>query len=217
MKILNVALVLNLALGAAACGSSIRGSGNIKTESRPVSDFTSVEVSGSGKLIVQQGETESLTVTADDNLLPYLASEVAGSKLMLGTKGLVFVSPTEPITYNLTVKKLNAIGASGDITVDAKDIQTDSLAVAVSGSGDVSISGESAEQKIAISGSADYKAENFKTKDTSIAISGSAKALVAVSTRLDVKVSGSGDVRYIGKPEITKEISGSGNVEAWTP
>jgi hypothetical protein len=156
-------------------------------------------------------------VTADDNLLPYLASEVAGSKLMLGTKGLVFVSPTEPITYNLTVKKLNAIGASGDITVDAKDIQTDSLAVAVSGSGDVSISGESAEQKIAISGSADYKAENFKTKDTSIAISGSAKALVAVSTRLDVKVSGSGDVRYIGKPEITKEISGSGNVEAWTP
>ena len=216
MRFAKFALVLALGVCPVACGG-VRGSGNVKTESRLVSDFNKVEVSGSAKLIVAQGETESLSVTADDNLLQYVSSEVTDSKLMLGSIGVMSMSPTAPITYNLTVKRLNAIGASGDITVEAKGIQTDSLVIAVSGSGDISISGESPEQKIAISGSADYKAEDFHTKDTTIAISGSGKVVVAVSNRLDVKVSGAGDVRYVGKPEVTKEISGEGSVEALLP
>lgn len=216
MRIAKCVLGLALFLCLVDC-SSTRGSGNIKTESRQVSGFSSVEVSGSAKLIVEQGAVESLSVTADDNLLQYLTSEVNGSKLTLGTKGNTSISPTAPITYTLSVKKLNEIGASGSVNVDAKGIQTDSLAVAVSGSANISISGQSPDQKIAISGSADYQAGNFNTKDTSISISGSAKAVVAVSDRLDVKVSGSGDVRYIGKPEVTKDISGAGSVEALTP
>jgi hypothetical protein len=216
MKSAQFALVLALGLCVAAC-TTTRGSGEIKTEPRPVSGFTSVEVYGTANLIVGQGDTESLSITTDDNLLQYVTSEVAGSKLKLGTRDAISISPTETITYNLTVKKLNAIGASGDVTVEAKGIQTDSLVVAVSGSANISISGESPEQKLAVSGSADYEAKDFKTRDTSIAISGSGKAVVAVSNRLDVKVSGSGDVRYIGMPEITREISGAGTVEPLVP
>jgi len=196
--------------------NSLHGSGNVKTEARTVKGFDRVDVSGSAKLIIEQGESESLTITADDNLLDYLTSDVEGSKLILGVKSGNSLQPTAPITYKLIVKKLNAIGASGSITVDAKDIQTDSLTVAVSGSGELSISGNSNEQKIAISGSANYKAESFSTKDTSISISGSGKAVLAASNRLDVEVSGAGEVRYIGEPKITKNISGSGIVEPWS-
>ena len=71
----------------------MKGSGNIKTESREVKDFTGVEVAGSAKLIVQQGEIESLTITADDNLLQHLTAEVQSSKLILGTKGRVSLRP----------------------------------------------------------------------------------------------------------------------------
>jgi hypothetical protein len=210
-------LLVTLVLVSACFGlNAIHGSGNIKTEPRTVSGFDRVEVSGNAKLIVEQGETESLTITADDNLLEYLTSNVEGSKLILGVKSGSSLQPTAPITYKLVVRKLNAIGASGSITVDAKDIQTDSLTVAVSGSGEVSISGNANEQKIAISGSANYKAESFNTKETSISISGSGKAVLAASSRLDVEVSGAGEVRYIGEPKITKNISGSGIVEPWS-
>lgn len=202
-----------IGLMSACFGSSIQGSGNIKTETRTVSGFDRVEVSGDAKLIVDQGETENLTITSDDNLMGYLTSDLDGSRLILATKSGSFLKPTAPITYKLTVKKLSAIGASGSVTIDAKDIQTDSLTVAVSGSGEVSISGESNEQKIAISGSANYKGEGFNTKDASISISGSGKAVLAVSKRLDVEVSGAGEVRYIGDPTITKNISGTGIVE----
>jgi Putative auto-transporter adhesin, head GIN domain len=219
MKIVKSALVLALVCLVAGCSSdaTTQGSGNIKTESRSVSDFTGVEVSGNAKLVVEQGDREDLAITADDNLLQYLTSDVEKSKLMLATKGLVSLQPTAPITYTLTVKHLNVLGVSGSVIVDARGIRTDSLTVAISGSGDITISGEADAQKIAVSGTADYKAESFNTKDTSISISGSGKAVVAASNLLDVQVSGSGDVKYIGSPKVTKGISGAGTVEAWKP
>ena len=219
MKIVKCVLVLGLAWSVGACFNlnSHRGSGTIETEARTVNGFTGVELSGSGKLIVEQGDTESLTITADDNLLQYLTSDVQNSKLMLATKGMISLEPTAPITYRLTVKRLNTIGVSGSVIAEASGIRTDSLTIAVNGSADISISGEADSQKIAVSGTADYKADNFKTKDTSISISGSGKAVIAASNQLDVQIAGTGDVKYIGNPQITQSISGAGSVRAWTP
>jgi hypothetical protein len=219
MKVAKCALVLSLACSVGACSKTYpsRGSGTIKTEARTVNGFTGVELSGSGKLIVEQGDTESLTITADDNLLKYLTSDVEKSKLTLATNVIFSLEPTAPITYRLTVKRLNTLGTSGTAIVEASGIRTDSLTIAVSGSADISISGEADAQKIAVSGTADYKADNFKTKDTSISISGSGKAVIAASNQLDVQIAGTGEVKYIGKPQITQSISGAGSVKAWTP
>jgi len=216
MKVSRLLLVFTLGCIVGACNmAGIRGSGTSKTETRSVSGFTAVQVHGSAKLIVEQGDTESLSVTADDNLLQHLKSEVRGSNLILGPEGSL--SPTETVTWKLTVKKLNSIGVSGDVAVDAKNIHTDSLDVAISGAGDIAITGDSARQVIAISGLGKYKGQDFKTDDTSIAISGAGDAVVAAAKRLDVQVSGTGEVRYVGSPEVTRSISGAGSVTAWTP
>lgn len=215
MRIVRSVLVFSLACLTAGCfGNSIRGSGNVVTESREVSGFTGVEVSGSARLVVEQGDTESLSITADDNLMQYLTSEVQGSTLMLGTKNFASLSPTDAIVYKLSVRNLDRLGISGSVEADVRGIRTDSLTVGVSGSGKITVSGEADAQEINVSGSAEYEAEDFKTKDASINISGSAKAVVAVSDNLDVRVSGSGDVEYIGNPEITKSISGAGNIRS---
>src|SRR5690242_12646963 len=57
-------------------GHTVHGSGNVVTEARPVSGFDRVSVSGAGQLKVTQGDAESLTIETDDNLLPYIRSEV---------------------------------------------------------------------------------------------------------------------------------------------
>lgn len=217
-KLIRCASLLLLVCSVASCDFTrgVEGSGNLKTESRPVSGFTGVEVHGSAKLVVEQGDAESLSVTADDNLLQHLASDVTGSKLTLGPRD-VSVSPSEQIVYKLSVKNLNSIGVSGDVTVDATGIKTESLSIGISGAGNISISGEAAQQTISISGIGKYKGENFQTADTSVAISGSGQAVVAASKRLDVQVSGSADVRYVGNPEVTKSVSGFGTVETFTP
>src|SRR5262245_22473488 len=92
--------IVALGLMSACFGlDSIHGSRNIKTEARTVNGVDRVEVSGNAKLLIEQGETESLTITADDNLLQYLTSDVEGSKLILGVKSGNLLDPTAPITY----------------------------------------------------------------------------------------------------------------------
>ena len=66
--------MLLLALTLGACSITIptigvtQGSGTQKTETRSVSGFTRVTLSGIGTLNIQQTGTESLTITTDDNI-----------------------------------------------------------------------------------------------------------------------------------------------------
>ena len=63
-------LILLLPFLLSACGLDILdGSGDVISESREVSDFNRVVFGGVGELQLTQGDQESLTVTADDNLL----------------------------------------------------------------------------------------------------------------------------------------------------
>src|SRR6185436_4592669 len=182
MKRKAFALVLLLGLSAAGCGTldAKHGSGNVISESRSVKDFTGIELSGSGKLIIEQSDVESLTISADDNLLPELTSEVHNSKLMLGTRDFININPTGFVTYKLLVKKLNSIGISGGAEIEAKGLRTDSLTVGVSGAGDITITGEADDQKISISGAGKYHASGLKTKKAEVNISGIGSALLAV-------------------------------------
>jgi hypothetical protein len=67
-----------------ACGiAPVFGSGKIVTETRQVSGFDKVSVSGGGELIIIQDGTESVTVETDDNLMQYLVAEVRGGTLDL--------------------------------------------------------------------------------------------------------------------------------------
>ena len=64
-----VALVTGLF--SVACGPVVLGSGNITSESRDVSDFNEVGLEGVGTLTIEQTGSETLTIEADDNIIPY--------------------------------------------------------------------------------------------------------------------------------------------------
>jgi hypothetical protein len=64
--------------------------------------FTKVELSGTGELPIEKTGTESLTISAEDNILPRLTSKVSGDTSILGTKPNTTIVTTKPITYSLT-------------------------------------------------------------------------------------------------------------------
>jgi hypothetical protein len=87
----------------AACervGRGLPGSGTLKSEKRDVVGFTEVAISGEGELTLSQTGQESLTIEAEDNLLPLLTSTVAHGCLTLGTKAAIHPTnrfgPLEP-------------------------------------------------------------------------------------------------------------------------
>jgi hypothetical protein len=208
-------LFMIVAMLAAGCGitaPAIKGSGNVTTESRKVSGFKEVSLNGSGQLTLEQNGTESLTITADDNLLPYLTSEVSGNRLTLGTKEHTGISPSRDVIYKLTVKDLNQITVAGDGSADVKGIRTDQLKAVVAGSGSLSTAGTAGEQEITIAGSGDYRGANLKSAVVTINIMGSGNAELDASDKLNATIMGSGDIKYTGDPTVTRNILGSGSI-----
>jgi hypothetical protein len=203
--------VLFVAL-AAGC-SSANGSGNIKTETRAINGVSSVSLLGDGMLDIEQTGADSLTITADDNLLPLLNSEVRDGELKLGVKNLANIKATKQIQYKLTVKGLTALSLAGDAEADVKKLATDHLKVNITGDGNIRIDGTADDQTITIIGDGKYDGTRLASKTANVSITGDGHLDIAVSDKLNVKILGDGKINYTGDPMITKTIVGDGNVE----
>jgi hypothetical protein len=221
-----------------SCNSKrISGSGTIIREPRSVSGFQKVSVSGSGHLLINQGDEESLEIECDDNIVSYIKTTVTGGTLEIGPEK-VSLDPSQPITYRLSLKNLEALTTSGSVSVKGDALRTERLRVVmngsgtldlgsleaqsielhISGSGEVTIeSGNLKNQKITISGSGEYSAPNLKSQNTDLTISGSGDAKVWATAKLDVTISGSGKLSYYGSPGVSSSISGSGKVKSLGP
>ena len=202
-----------LAVGSVvtAC-SATAGSGQLATQSRQVSGFTSVELTGVGELSIDQTGTESLTVSAVDNLLPLLTSRVEADTLILGKKPNTRIVTSKPITYTLTMKDITGLAVSGSGTINAPKLTTAALRIEISGSGVITTAGNADDQSLEISGSGRYLADGLTSKTTTAEISGSGTANVVASNALDVKISGSGTLTYSGNPQVSQTVSGSGKL-----
>ena len=202
-------VLLSVAVGACSIVGE-RGSGVMATETRNVSGFDGIDLSGSGRVSVAVTGIESLTVEAEDNILPLLTTEVTNGRLELGSKQSI--SPTREIVYTITVISLEAVAVSGSGSVTATHIDGDAFDVDISGSGTVIPAGVSESLDLSISGSGIFEGETLVSVTGTIAVSGSGEAVVNVTDDLDVKVSGSGNVQYLGDPGVSVSISGSGDV-----
>ena len=231
-----VALIGVLAITAASCKWTIgvvRGSGDIESEEREVSGFDEIQFTGVGNLIIEQGDEETLTVEADDNIIGLIETEVKGDVLRIGFKRGVNVIPTGKIKFYLTVKELSRVDLSGLGEINCDEFETDdiefhisgageidfelvaeSIETKVSGLGDINLSGEVDSHRIKISGSGKYNAEELKSKDCEIEISGLGSATVNVSGDLDIELNGVGNVYYKGDPQISQHISGLGRIKS---
>jgi hypothetical protein len=202
-------VLLSLAVGACSIVGE-RGSGVMATETRDVSGFDEVDLSGSGRVSVAVTGVESLTVEAEDNILPLLTTEVTNGRLELGAKQSI--SPTREIVYTITVVSLEAVAVSGSGSIMATDIDSHAFGVDISGSGTVMPAGVSESLDLSISGSGVFEGEALVSASGTVSVSGSGQAVVNVTDNLDVKVSGSGNVQYFGDPGVSVSISGSGDV-----
>lgn len=200
---------------SSSSGTTAQGSSETTSESRDVSGFEEVELRGIGNLSIQQGDSESLTVEAEEDVLPKIRTKVKDNRLIIGPKRNTSINTTEPINYELTVEDLSALEVSGSGDVEAEGISTDELAVKIDGTGDVEISGEVDSQDVDISGSGDYQAEDLKSQQAEVDVGGTGSAIVNVSDELDANVSGTGSVEYVGDPTVDQDVSGTGEVSEY--
>lgn len=195
-------------------GSAMRitGSGRVVTESRTVSEFDGVVVNGAGRILIDQTGTESLEVTADDNVLPYIITEVRDGKLAIGFQPNTLPDHLKDLTFRLTVKKLNSLDLNGAAVVEGSDLDTDTLTVNVSGAAAVRLLGRADRLDVNLTGAGAFNAEHMQSKSATVTNSGAGAAIVNVSDELNATINGIGAITYIGNPKVTRGVHGLGVV-----
>lgn len=222
------------------CGVNLgftRGSGNVISESRAVSNFNRVALAGMGDLSITQGDTESLTIETDDNLIPLITTRVNNGTLTIGidtSRGTISIIPSRLIKYTLQVKNLDSIqlsgagnitmpalksgaltiGSSGAGNINLSQIAAQSLNATVSGVGNIVLSGQVETQEASLSGLGNYNAADLKSTTSSMTISGAGSATVWAAQSLNIQISGAGSVSYYGSPQVNQKISGAGSVKS---
>lgn len=193
--------------------NGVRGSGIVKTESRKVAEFSSISFKSMGRVKVQQTGKESLTISAEDNLLPLLDGRVADRTLYLGTVNDAAINPSKPIEFVVEVKSLEGLNLNGVGSIEAKGIQSQRLSVSLDGVGSMAIAGSADVLDLTLSGVGSFQGEEFQTKQATVRNSGVGSAVVNVSEQLNASISGVGAIEYIGSPQVQESVEGVGKVK----
>jgi len=235
LAVLLAGLLLSACWAVPQSVSPVKGSGHSINEWREVKGITSVNLGTIGELTISLGSEESLRVQGEDNILPYIVTQVAGGELRIEIKPNTNISPTMPVRYDLTVKELESVqnGSVGTIVVTDPGLNADRFTISVNSTGDVTLVGLRANslevhvfsvgdvdiinglityQKVILSSTGSYTADSVRSKDAVVEINSTGSATLWVDETLDVTINSTGNVSYYGSPKVTSKLTSVGKV-----
>ena len=204
----------------------------LQTQRRPVSGFDRVHVSGVGLLVITPGAPDALSVEAEPDLLSRIRSRVEDGQLEIGPAPGSGLSSRRPIVYRLTASNLRGLWLSGaagaraaglrgdDLTLEVDgrgrasltDLRLSHLSVVLSGAGRATLTGAATRQEITITGAGRYQGEGLESRQATVSLTGAGLCRLRVSDRLDVDLTGTGRVSYLGSPDLHQTVLGTGLV-----
>lgn len=225
-------ILLCVVVAASGCSMQGTGSGKLVNQTKSVSGVNQVSLDGIGTLIIQQGDQESLTIEAEDNIMPHIQSNVNGNRLELKYDTNT-PSPTKTVKFYLTLKDPNTISLSGAGKVESTGLKTSSLTLSINGAGEgnmsgldlgkltvnisgagrVVMAGKTTEQTVTISGAGEYFARELQSNTATMTINGAGKGTLNVSGIFNAIINGGGEINYLGNPQLNQQINGAGSIK----
>ena len=197
----------------------------MKKEIPTLAYFNKLHFKDFGTLILTQGDQTSLTIEADEELLPELEAEVRNNTLHLGIEddwisrigkavSAIFTSAKYDVVYTLTCQDLEKISISGKCNLECAALTADSLSLLVSGLGFMQFSHldcNSLETKI--SGRGELTAAG-RADHRNIRISGSGEINTPnlACQSMEIAISGQGNATVRANESLNIAISGLGQV-----
>jgi hypothetical protein len=189
----------------------VKGSGNVITESRDVRGFHGIDVGGIYQVEVTAGREFSVTVEADDNLMPLIRTEVSGGILRIDSSRRI--SPKSNILIKVSAPNIDDLDISGVANVTVSGLKNSELSIDSSGASKVAVSGETSKLTVDVSGATRIDAEGLVADKANVEASGASNVGVHVLNEIRANASGASHITYLGSPsQVQKNTSGAGNV-----
>jgi hypothetical protein len=179
--------------------------------------FTSVGVSGSTDAQITVGPAQSILLRGPKGLVDNIEVVLKDGALLIKHKKTYWGagnSYKENAKAIITVPTLTKVAVSGSGDMKVTGVKANDFGIAVSGSGDVVANGSCTMLKSSIAGSGNIDATALKCQSATASIAGSGDNRIFASKDITVSIAGSGDVRVTGAPNgaCAVNIAGSGSV-----
>ena len=213
----------------------LKSTGAIVMETRPVSDFSRLDVFNNVDVVITQDSVNSIVVEAGSHIVSGITTDITDGVLTIRNENKCnwVRSYERAIVVHVQERNLNAIHHRGSAVVSssntlkcpgldlnvwsAGDIK---LSVDVAGMysrqhssvGDIILSGRSTHCYIYNNGNGFTYHKELKIQHADIEQRGTGDIYVQVSTRMNVSIHGSGNVYYSGNPQVSSTVTGSGRL-----
>lgn len=205
-------LIIVLLITLISCSApTVKGSGNAVDEERNIDYVSKVDITGNFKVEITCGETNSLKVEAEDNILPLIETKVKDEQLTISTKQKI--TNLRDVRIILSTHTLTELESDGKSSIIVKGINSDDLELSLDEEGQIEIEGKTDYLRVSLDGEGKILAKELQTKNTYITLFGEGKAELYARKSLKAKVKGSGSIDYWGDPEeISIKASKGGSV-----
>lgn len=230
-------LMLNLTFTIASFAQwhSVKGNNVFKSETREASGYTALAAGGMMQVEIAYGNSQTIKLEGEENLLPYIETTVEDGMLTIKVKERYTLKTNQPIKVYVSMTTITALAQSGSGGITGKGEFSNkgntsvavaglgsvkvnfttigSLSMRMSGSGSVNLSGKvENEADIKQSGSGNANLENMSCNEAVVQLSGSGNLRIHVNKALTAQISGSGNIEYSGDATVTSKVAGSGRV-----
>ena len=191
---------------------TIKGSGYILTQQREVPVYNSIEVNGPLRIFATPDELRPVIIEADNNLFPYIKTEVRNIFLSIPNISNLKVENGANIDGSRTPWKNKATTIKAYPNTRIKwYIDTPMLNLTAEGNTVITLNGNADTFSLNLEQGALLAASELKTKQATVTISGmSSKATIDVSGSISYDLSQKGRLIYKGTPQILKANISSG-------
>jgi hypothetical protein len=202
--IVTMLLVSSACLAGTGLGKEIHGSGNIASETRQVGGFEEIDICCGMQLVLTQEEAETLEIQADDNLLPEIVTEVAAGELIIrykDTNGGTRYLPSQPVRVRVGAIEIRNLVVSGGGALEAGPLQTDHLAIDLSGGSRATLDTITADSlRVEVSGGGDLSTQGLELSAMDLDLSGGSTASLGAmqAESLKLESSGGGEIAVAG-------------------
>jgi len=190
-------------------------------------DFSCVEIRNAMELVATKGDTYSVSLNANDDIVESVKVSVENGCLLArfearwGHLGFLFKpSPTMPKLSVVMpeLKQLDIFAASrakingfesGRVEMSVRgasrvtgDLKCQKLKIEASAASKVELSGSADEADIESSGASNIDFSQFMVQDAEVEASAASQVVINVNGKLDAKVSGASHVQWLGNPTL---------------
>jgi hypothetical protein len=199
-----VSIFLLVLVGALA--GCVQGQGPVTSETRDVGAFSRIEASAGIRVVVRIGPSEAVEVTAQENLLPVIATDLRGETLSI--QASEDFTTLEPVTVTIVVPALDGITLSGGSQAVIDGLDAESLELRIRGGAQVTAAGSVGSVALHADGGATASLEALSVRVATVSMDGGATATLTASVYVTGTAAGGSRLTVLGDAVLSVEESG---------